>query len=170
MTQIVSDHLIEWSVGTKDSPPFGHTYGGIFDSVSPTETDVTNYCDWSGASEEFRSAMTWPVVPDAMLEKSVENLDRVATESLRAITSNVARKFCTSCINQSARPAADPAGVGEEIVPRHLRGSLCGGRAWAASNSVSAHCPRPALWAARTRSRRPSGVRRSALLRYGSTM
>ena len=81
VTQIVPDHLIEWTVGTTDKPPFGHTYGWILDSVSQTETDVTNYCDWSNAIEEFRSHMNWPVVPVAMLEKSVENLDRVATES-----------------------------------------------------------------------------------------
>jgi hypothetical protein len=81
VTQIVPDHLIEWTVGTGDKPPFGHTYGWILDSVSQTETDVTNYCDWSNATEEFRSHMNWPVVPVAMLEKSVENLDRVATES-----------------------------------------------------------------------------------------
>jgi uncharacterized protein YndB with AHSA1/START domain len=79
VTKIVPDHLIEWTVGFEDNPPFGHTYGWILDPVNQTETDVTNYCDWSNATEEFRSRVTWPVVPVAMLEKSVENLDRMAT-------------------------------------------------------------------------------------------
>jgi len=79
VTRITSDHLIEWTVGFEDHPPFGHVYGWILEPVSETETDVTNYCDWSNASEEMRSGVTWPVVPVAMLEKSVENLDRIAT-------------------------------------------------------------------------------------------
>jgi hypothetical protein len=73
--------LIEWTVGFGDNPPFGHTYGWILDPVNQDETDVTNYCGWSNASEEMRAGLTWPVVPVAMLEKSVENLDRIATES-----------------------------------------------------------------------------------------
>jgi len=81
VTQVVPDRLIEWTVGFGDSPPFGHTYGWLLESVSETETDVTNYCDWSNASEEMRSGLTWPVVPVAMLEESVAKLDRIATGS-----------------------------------------------------------------------------------------
>ncbi len=47
----------------------------ILDSVKQTETDVTNYCDWSNATEEFHSRVTWPV------EKSVENLERAAKKT-----------------------------------------------------------------------------------------
>jgi hypothetical protein len=78
VTKIDPDHQIEWTVGFGDSPPFGHTYGWLLESVAEGETDVTNYCDWSGASEEMRTGVTWPVVPIAMLEQSVENLERVA--------------------------------------------------------------------------------------------
>jgi uncharacterized protein YndB with AHSA1/START domain len=78
VTKIVPDHHIEWTVGFGDNPPFGHTYGWVLEAVGDAETDVTNYCDWSGASEEMRSGVTWPVVPVAMLEQSVENLDRLA--------------------------------------------------------------------------------------------
>jgi uncharacterized protein YndB with AHSA1/START domain len=81
VTQVVPDRLIEWTVGVGDKAPFGHTYGWLLDSVSATETDVTNYCDWSQASGELLAGLTWPVVPLAMLEKSVENLDRIATGS-----------------------------------------------------------------------------------------
>ena len=81
VTQIVPDRLIEWTIGFGDNPPFGHTYGWVLEPVGQGETEVTNYCDWSNASEEMRTGLTWPVVPVAMLEKSVENLNRIATES-----------------------------------------------------------------------------------------
>ena len=79
VTRITPDRLIEWTIGFGDHPPFGHVYGWVLDPVGDAETDVTNYCDWSNASEEMRSGVTWPVVPVAMLEQSVENLDRMAT-------------------------------------------------------------------------------------------
>ena len=81
VTQIVPDHLVEWTIGLGDNPPFGHVYGWQLDPVTEAETDVTNYCDWSNASEEMRSGVTWPVVPAAMLEKPVENLNRIATST-----------------------------------------------------------------------------------------
>ena len=81
VTQIIPDHLVEWTIGFGDSPPFGHVYGWLLDPVNESETDVTNYCDWSNASEEMRTGVKWPVVPVTMLEKSVENLDRMATGS-----------------------------------------------------------------------------------------
>lgn len=80
VTKIVPDHLIEWTIGFGDNPPFGHVYGWVVDPVSQEETEVTNYCDWSTASEEMRSGVTWPVVPVAMLEQSVDNLARIAIE------------------------------------------------------------------------------------------
>jgi hypothetical protein len=81
VTQIIPDHLIEWTVGFGDLPPFGHVYGWRLDPVNEAETDVTNYCDWSDASEEMRSGVTWPVVPVSMLEQSVGNLNRLVTDA-----------------------------------------------------------------------------------------
>ncbi len=81
VTKIIPDHLIEWTIGFGDNPPFGHVYGWLLDPVSEEETEVTNYCDWANASEEMRSGVTWPVVPVAMLEQSVDNLARIATAS-----------------------------------------------------------------------------------------
>jgi hypothetical protein len=81
VTQLIPDRLVEWTIGFGDLPPFGHVYGWLLDPVADAATDVTNYCDWSNASEDMRSGVTWPVVPVAMLEKSVENLDRIATNS-----------------------------------------------------------------------------------------
>jgi len=81
VTQIIPDHLVEWTIGFGDGPPFGHVYGWQLDPVNEAETDVTNYCDWSNASEEMRSGVKWPVVPVEMLQRSVENLNRIATGS-----------------------------------------------------------------------------------------
>jgi hypothetical protein len=80
VTKLIPDQLIEWTVGFGDDPPFGHAYGWELDAVNEAETDVTNYCDWSAATEAMRSFVkSWPVVPVAMLEKSVDNLSRLAT-------------------------------------------------------------------------------------------
>jgi hypothetical protein len=81
VTQLIPDRLVEWTIGFGDLPPFGHVYGWLLDPVADAATDVTNYCDWSNASEDMRSGVTWPVVPVTMLEKSIENLDRIATNS-----------------------------------------------------------------------------------------
>jgi hypothetical protein len=80
VTKIVPGELIEWTIGFGDGPPFGHVYGWSLSPVSASETDVTNYCDWSNASEEMLSGVQWPVVPVTMLELSVENLNRIATQ------------------------------------------------------------------------------------------
>ena len=80
VTKIVPDRLFEWTVGGVDRPPVGHLYGWQLDPVSDTETEVTNYCDWTNISEEMRSWREWPIVPVDMLERSVENLERIATE------------------------------------------------------------------------------------------
>jgi uncharacterized protein YndB with AHSA1/START domain len=79
VTQIVPDRLFEWTIGGVDRPPVGHVYGWQLEPVGDSETDVTNYCDWTGISEAMRARREWPIVPLHMLEKSVENLDRIAT-------------------------------------------------------------------------------------------
>lgn len=80
VTQIIPDRLFEWSIGAVDRPPVGHVYGWQLEPVSDIETNVTNYCDWSDIPDAARSRRAWPVVPAHMLEKSVENLDRIATQ------------------------------------------------------------------------------------------
>jgi hypothetical protein len=81
VTQIIPDRLFEWGVGAIDRPPIGHLYGWQLDPIGETETEVTNYCDWTDIPETLRSQRTWPVVPIEMLEKSVENLQRIAANS-----------------------------------------------------------------------------------------
>ncbi|HEX5588618.1 MAG TPA: polyketide cyclase [Acidimicrobiia bacterium] len=81
VTQIVPNRLFEWTIGGKDWPPLGHLYGWQLDPVSETETDVTNYCDWSAIGDDMRARTEgrWPIVPVEMLEQSVANLERIAT-------------------------------------------------------------------------------------------
>ena len=80
VTQIIPDRLVEWTIGFGDHPPFGHVYGWQLEAVGETETDVTNYCDWSNITPELRARRPdWPIVPVAMLEESVARLDEIAT-------------------------------------------------------------------------------------------
>jgi len=79
VTRIVPDRLFEWAVGAVDQPPIGHVYGWQIEPVSDTESDVSNYCDWTNISDEMRSRREWPIVPVAMLEKSVANLEKLAS-------------------------------------------------------------------------------------------
>lgn len=80
VTQIIPNRLVEWTLGGVDTPPLNHVYGWQLDPVSETETDVTNYCDWTNISDDLRSRREWPVVPVSMLEESVAKLERIATE------------------------------------------------------------------------------------------
>jgi hypothetical protein len=83
VTRIEPDRLVEWSVGNEDRASYGYTWGWELTPVSDTETDVTNYFDWSGFSEERKAAASGqlPLIPMTMIERSVENLARLATES-----------------------------------------------------------------------------------------
>jgi uncharacterized protein YndB with AHSA1/START domain len=85
VTKIVPYSLIEWSVSGIDRPPFGHVYGWEITPVGDEKTEVTNYCDWSGLDlskvpEQVRDRVKFPVVPVAMMERSVENLARLAAQ------------------------------------------------------------------------------------------
>ncbi len=80
VTQIEPDRLVEWTIGGVDSPPLNHVYGWKLDPVSDSETDVTNYCDWTNISDDLRARREWPIVPVSMLEDSVAKLERIATE------------------------------------------------------------------------------------------
>ena len=79
VTRLVPDRLVEWSVGNADRPSFGYVYGWALEPVSDTETDVTNYCDWSTVSEPRKASGSWPLIPVATLERSIDNLERIVT-------------------------------------------------------------------------------------------
>jgi len=74
VTRIEPDALLEWNVGAIDRSPIGHVYGWEMTAVNADETEVTNYCDWTGIPEKWLESVPFPVVPVSMLEQSVENL------------------------------------------------------------------------------------------------
>ena len=79
VTRLVPDRLIEWQVAGIDRSPIGHVYGWEIEPVGDSGCDVTNYCDWSAVGEKVRAFREWPVVPVEMLQRSVENLERIVT-------------------------------------------------------------------------------------------
>jgi hypothetical protein len=80
VTSIVPDAALEWNVGGIDQPPFGHVYGYELRAAGPAATEVTLYCDWTGVrAGSIRDR--FPIVPVHMLEKSLENLERIVTAS-----------------------------------------------------------------------------------------
>jgi uncharacterized protein YndB with AHSA1/START domain len=78
-TRIEDGRLVEWSVGAPERSPLGHVYGWELTPVGD-ETDVTNYCDWSGLNPKLRDKVTFPVVPIEMLEASLDRLAEVVAE------------------------------------------------------------------------------------------
>lgn len=80
VTAFVQDSVLEWNVGGVDQPPFGHVYGYELQAAGPELTDVTLYCDWTGVrASSVRDR--FPIVPVHMLEKSLDNLQRIAATS-----------------------------------------------------------------------------------------
>ena len=78
VTAFVPNVLLEWNVGGVDQPPFGHVYGYRLEARSDGATVVTHYVDWSGV-RAGRIRDRFPIVPAHMLEKSLDNLERIAT-------------------------------------------------------------------------------------------
>ena len=82
VTKFVPNTTFEWNVGGVDQPPFGHVYGYDLLAVEPELTDVTLYCDWTGVrAGSIRDR--FPIVPVHMLEKSLDNLERIVTTGER---------------------------------------------------------------------------------------
>ena len=78
VSQLIPDRLIEWTVRAVGKPPADHVYGWQIEADSDTACVVSNYCDWTNISDELRAKFRWPVVPVDRLQRSVENLDRLA--------------------------------------------------------------------------------------------
>ena len=79
VTRIIPGQLFEWTVGAVDRDPVGHRYGWEVVAVAENECEVTNYCDWTEVIEALR-ARTWPIVPVEMLQQSLDNLEKLATQ------------------------------------------------------------------------------------------
>ena len=78
VTQLIPDRLVEWTVRAVGKPPAGHVYGWQIEADSDTACVVSHYCDWTNISDELRARFRWPVVPVDRLQRSVENLERIA--------------------------------------------------------------------------------------------
>lgn len=76
VTKIVPDALLEWSVGSRERPSYGHVFGWEMRPVDDLHTEITNYCDWTDVPAEVRDK--FPLIPRRMLEKSVDNLAALA--------------------------------------------------------------------------------------------
>lgn len=72
VTKIVQDELLEWNVGSRERGAFGHVYGWEMSPIDGNHTRVTNYCDWTDTPERARDK--FPIVPEAMMQRSVDNL------------------------------------------------------------------------------------------------
>ncbi|HEY3671589.1 MAG TPA: SRPBCC family protein [Acidimicrobiia bacterium] len=79
VSRIEPDRLVEWTVGNGDRASYGYAWGWALTPVSDTETDVTNYFDWSDLPEKRKANATLPLIPITMIERSVDNLARLAT-------------------------------------------------------------------------------------------
>lgn len=81
VTRLEPESLIEWSVGSKGSAPLGHVYGWQLSPAGDgSSTDVIHYCDWSNINDQLRAAgRAWPIVPEHMLEQSLDNLERLVS-------------------------------------------------------------------------------------------
>lgn len=81
VTVFEQDRELAWTVGAVGRTPIGHVYGYRLEPVDATTTEVTSYYDWSAVSDKWRERMSWPVVPRQMLEASLDNLERLVTDS-----------------------------------------------------------------------------------------
>jgi hypothetical protein len=79
VTKIIPNELLEWNVGSRRDGAYGHVYCWEIVAVGADESQVTNYCEWSGISEAARDR--FPIVPREMMEKSVENLSALVARS-----------------------------------------------------------------------------------------
>lgn len=77
ITAIEPDRLVEWAVGGEGRTPIGHVYGFLIEPVTEGTTRVTSYCDWSGLHPKLVGKITFPVVPAAMMEQTLERLARL---------------------------------------------------------------------------------------------
>jgi hypothetical protein len=81
VTRLEDGRLIEWGIGGKETPPLGHVYcWSLAPSADGSSTEVTHYCDWTNIPAPMKEAREWPIVPEAMLEQSLDKLEALVTE------------------------------------------------------------------------------------------
>ena len=85
ITTFEENREIAWNVSGVFRESIGHVYGY---SLEPGEdgTVVTSYYDWSGASQKWKDAGIFPVLPESTLRATLGILERTVQRS--AETSN----------------------------------------------------------------------------------
>lgn len=73
ITGLETDRWIEWTIEGTIKPPIGHRYGYRLEPDGD-RTEVTSYCDWSTAAEEWKPI--FPVIDEAALRGTLGILDR----------------------------------------------------------------------------------------------
>jgi hypothetical protein len=69
------NRLLEWNVSGVFRGTIGHVYGYVLESVDEG-TLVTSYYDWSGASQKWKDAAIFPVIPESVLRATLGILAR----------------------------------------------------------------------------------------------
>jgi hypothetical protein len=80
VTSFVQDVEVAWTPQALGKASVGHIWGYQLEAIGDLETEVTCYCDWSAIPQEWRERFSWPVIPAWMLERSLANLERIATQ------------------------------------------------------------------------------------------
>lgn len=75
ITEFEPDTLLEWTVSGQIQPPINHRYGYRLEPEG-AGTSMTAYYDWSQVGEEYRSRITFPVVPGSALRATLGILAR----------------------------------------------------------------------------------------------
>jgi hypothetical protein len=83
ITGYEQDRYISWEVSGPGFPSIGHYYGY---RLEPTEegTLVTSIYDWSGVDEKWKSAGTWPIIPESALKATLGILERTVRQRVSA--------------------------------------------------------------------------------------
>lgn len=71
----VHDRELAWTVGAGAGDPIGHVYGYRLDPIDEG-TIVTQYCDWSGISDEVKAMGIFPVISETAMRATLGVLAR----------------------------------------------------------------------------------------------
>jgi hypothetical protein len=79
VTRFAQDSGIEWSPYMVGDTPAGYVWGWALVETDGV-TRVTNYCDWTVLRTDWRDQLRWPIVPPEMIERSLDNLQRLVEQ------------------------------------------------------------------------------------------
>jgi hypothetical protein len=76
ITGYEQDRFITWEVTGGNFPSIGHFYGYRLLPQDDGSTLVTAIYDWSNISDDWRTAIEWPVVPPSAVKATLGILER----------------------------------------------------------------------------------------------